>query len=126
MASRPKGTGLSGFLAALRERQTELTRKLETLALVVRLGRAATKPIPARPKPARKSTSPITERTTDINLLSGYKTYIVAAAMAIFAIAGLLGIEIPSFEGQAPGNLLMEALAIFFLRQGVKSAAGKP
>lgn len=65
-----------------------------------------------------------TERTNEMTFLSGYKTYIIAAAMAIFAIAGLLGIEIPSFEGHAPGSLLMEALAIFFLRQGVKSDIG--
>ena len=33
----------------------------------------------------------------------------------------LLGVDIPSFEGHAPGSLLMEALAIIFLRQGIKS-----
>jgi lysozyme family protein len=64
------------------------------------------------------------ERTTDMTFLSGYKTYIVAAAMAIFAIAGLLGVDIPSFEGHAPGSLLMEALAIIFLRQGLKNDIG--
>ncbi|MDO8359653.1 MAG: hypothetical protein Q7T08_06390, partial [Devosia sp.] len=56
-----------------------------------------------------------------MNFLSGYKTYIVAAAMLLTGIAGLLGVDIPSFTGQAPGNLLMEALAFIFLRQGMKT-----
>lgn len=55
-----------------------------------------------------------------MNILSGYKTYIVAAAMLISALAQLLGVDIPSFDGHAAGQMLMEALAIIFLRQGVK------
>lgn len=56
-----------------------------------------------------------------LNVLSGYKTYIVAAAMLVFGVAGLVGVDIPSFTGDAPGNLVMEALAFFFLRQGLKT-----
>ena len=56
-----------------------------------------------------------------LNILSGYKTYIVAAAMLVFGVAGLVGVDIPSFTGDAPGNLVMEALAFFFLRQGLKT-----
>ena len=56
-----------------------------------------------------------------MSFLAGYRTYIVAAAMLLTGIAGLLGIDLPSFTGQAPGNLVMEALAFFFLRQGLKT-----
>lgn len=56
-----------------------------------------------------------------MTFLAGYRTYIVAAAMLLTGIAGLVGVDIPSFTGQAPGNLVMEALAFFFLRQGLKS-----
>ena len=56
-----------------------------------------------------------------MTFLSGYKTYIVAAAMLLTGIAGLVGVDIPNFTGQAPGNLVMEALAFLFLRQGLKS-----
>lgn len=56
-----------------------------------------------------------------MNLLSGYKTYIIAAAMLVAGVAGMLGIEIPSFSGQSPGGLVMEALAFIFLRQGLKT-----
>lgn len=102
MARRPRPTDHT--------RRLGLRRKLAILSVLIRIGRLVS--------------SSTTKRTKDMTFLSGYRTYIVAAAMAIFAIAGLLGIDIPSFEGQAPGNLLMEALAIFFLRQGVKSGPG--
>jgi hypothetical protein len=55
-----------------------------------------------------------------MTFLAGYRTYIVAAAMLLTGVAGLVGVDIPSFTGQAPGNLVMEALAFFFLRQGLK------
>jgi peptidoglycan hydrolase-like protein with peptidoglycan-binding domain len=58
-----------------------------------------------------------------MTFLSGYKTYIIAGAMLITGIAGMLGVDIPTFTGQAPGNLVMEALAFFFLRQGLKTDA---
>ena len=56
-----------------------------------------------------------------MNLLSGYKTYIVAAAMLLAGLAGLIGVDIPSFEGHAPAALVMEALAFIFLRRGLKT-----
>jgi peptidoglycan hydrolase-like protein with peptidoglycan-binding domain len=56
-----------------------------------------------------------------MTFLAGYRTYIVAAAMLLTGLAGLVGVDIPSFTGQAPGNLVMEALAFFFLRQGLKT-----
>ena len=57
----------------------------------------------------------------EMTFLAGYRTYIVAAAMLLTGLAGLVGVDIPSFTGQAPGNLVMEALAFFFLRQGLKT-----
>lgn len=56
-----------------------------------------------------------------MNFLSGYKTYIVAAAMLLAGLAGVLGVDIPSFAGQSPGDLVLQALAFIFLRQGLKS-----
>jgi peptidoglycan hydrolase-like protein with peptidoglycan-binding domain len=58
-----------------------------------------------------------------MNFLAGYRTYIVAALMLLTGLAGVVGIDIPNFTGQAPGNLVMEALAFFFLRQGLKTGA---
>lgn len=59
-----------------------------------------------------------------MNLLSGYRTYIVAAVMLLIGIAGVLGIDIPSFEGHPPASLVMEALAFIFLRKGLKTVPG--
>ena len=59
-----------------------------------------------------------------MSFLAGYRTYIVAGAMLLTGVAGLLGVDLPSFTGQAPGTLVMEALAFFFLRQGLKTDAG--
>jgi lysozyme family protein len=67
---------------------------------------------------------PSTQRRTEMNLLSGYKTYIVAAVMLITGVAGLIGVDIPAFDGHAPASLVMEALAFIFLRKGLKSDIG--
>jgi hypothetical protein len=73
---------------------------------------------PARPNP------PNPPRKIEMNVLSGYKTYIVAAIMLLTGIAGMIGIDIPSFDGHAPASLVMEALAFMFLRKGLKSDVG--
>jgi hypothetical protein len=57
-----------------------------------------------------------------MTFLSGYRTYIIAAIMLLTGLCGLLGIDVPNFTGHASGSLVMEALAFFFLRQGLKSA----
>jgi lysozyme family protein len=59
--------------------------------------------------------------TSSMNLsfLAGYKTYIVGAAMLVAGIAQLIGVTIPSLSSQSSGDLLMQGLAIIFLRQGI-------
>jgi hypothetical protein len=56
-----------------------------------------------------------------MNLFAGYRTYAVAAIMLLVGLAGVLGIDIPSFEGHPPASLVMEALAFIFLRKGLKT-----
>jgi len=56
----------------------------------------------------------------NMNLLDGFKTYIVAIAMVLAAISQLVGVDLPSFDGQSAGHLLMEGLAVLFLRKGIK------
>ena len=60
-----------------------------------------------------------------MGFLAGYRTYIVAAVMLLAGLAGLVGIDIPNFTGQAPGNLVMEALAFFFLRRRLEDRRGE-
>ena len=57
----------------------------------------------------------------NLAFLDGYKTYVVAAAMLIAGLGQLLGADIPSFDGQSAGHLIMEGLAIIFLRKGMKT-----
>lgn len=57
----------------------------------------------------------------NMNLLDGFKTYIVAIAMVLAALSQLVGVDLPSFDGQSAGHLLMEGLAVLFLRKGIKS-----
>ena len=56
--------------------------------------------------------------------LSGYRTYIVAAAMLVAALAQVAGVDLPALEGQAAGQLFLEGLAILFLRKGMKQSIG--
>lgn len=68
-------------------------------------------------------TSPV-QGSTPMDFLSGYKTYIVAALMLLAGLAQVMGIELPSLDGAAAGNLVLEALAIIFLRKGIKKEEG--
>lgn len=91
-------------------------------ALLQRLGLRAESPAPsAFDRLALTLVFTTLKGLLPMTFLSGYRTYIIAGAMLIAGIAGMLGVDIPSFTGEAPGNLVMEALAFFFLRQGLKT-----
>lgn len=65
----------------------------------------------------------IVHRRTIMTILSGYRTYIVAAFMLVAGLAQVLGMELPTLDGGSAGSLILEALAIIFLRKGLKSDA---
>ncbi|MDB5614089.1 MAG: hypothetical protein JWQ22_1742 [Devosia sp.] len=65
------------------------------------------------------STKPYQWRTI-MDLLNGYKTYIVAIFMLLAGLAQLLGVDLPALDGNSSGHLIMEALAVLFLRKGLK------
>lgn len=60
-----------------------------------------------------------------MEFLNGYKTYIVAAIMLLAGMAQVLGVELPALESGSAGQMVMEALAILFLRKGLKGDIGK-
>lgn len=60
-----------------------------------------------------------------LNLVDGYKTYIVAAIMLLAGLAQILGIELPALDAQSAGHLVMEAFAVIFLRKGLKGDIGR-
>ena len=65
-----------------------------------------------------------TQRKPIMNVFSGYKTYIVGVFMLLAGIGQLMGVDMPGFDGHVAGNLIVEALAIIFLRKGLKSEIG--
>ena len=72
--------------------------------------------------PATLSTS---SGDTIMDLLAGYKTYIIAAFMLLAGLAQMLGVDLPTLESGSAGKLVLEALAILFLRRGLKGDIGK-
>lgn len=61
-----------------------------------------------------------------MDILSGYKTYIIALVMLLAGVTQLLGIDVPSFDSQSAGQLIVQALAVIFLRKGISASAQKP
>lgn len=60
-----------------------------------------------------------------MDILSGYKTYIVAAFMLLAGLTQMLGIDLPALDSGSAGSLVLESLAILFLRKGLKGNIGK-
>lgn len=60
-----------------------------------------------------------------MNFLDGYKTYAIGALMLLVGFAQLAGIDVPMFGDYSGAQLVMEALAIMFLRRGIKSEVGR-
>jgi len=91
-------------------------------ALLLDLGLMPRPALPASVRFALTLLLPQLKGLFAMTFLSGYRTYIIAGLMLITGIAGVLGLDIPNLTGQAPGDLVMQALAFFFLRQGLKVA----
>lgn len=60
-----------------------------------------------------------------MDILNGYKTYIVAILMLLAGLAQLLGVDLPALDGSSAAHLVMEALAVLFLRKGLKGDIGR-
>lgn len=98
---------------------------LKRLATFPSFGRGWTSRVGAIRAASLKSTITLTRGEKTMDALSGYKTYIVAALMLLAGIAQILGISVPSLEGDSAGSLVLESLAIIFLRQGLKTDTAK-
>ncbi|WP_297111238.1 hypothetical protein [uncultured Devosia sp.] len=55
-----------------------------------------------------------------MDVLSGYKTYILAAFMLVAGLAQMLGVDLPALDSGSAGSLVLEALAVLFLSKGLK------
>lgn len=125
LKARIAAAGVAGIITALCDGRMGFLQRLATFAV---FGRGWSRRIAdiraAALAMAGTQDFPSTTRTEEMNLLTGYKTYIVAAIMLLIGIAGLLGIDIPTFDSHAPASLVMEALAFIFLRKGLKNDIG--
>lgn len=119
--------GIAGLVTSLCGGRLNFVHKLATFAT---FGRGWTRRIDeirtvalamAGAQPAKTSPSVEQQRNRTMDFLSGYRTYIVAGIMLLVGIAQLLGIAVPALEGSSAGQLVMEALAVIFLRRGIKS-----
>jgi lysozyme family protein len=101
------------------DRRLAFLRTLSTFAV---FGRGWTSRVEAVRQAARAAIDlQPQKRNPALNMLTGYKTYIVAAIMLLAGLAQVLGIELPALDGDSAGHLIMEALAVIFLRKGLTS-----
>lgn len=66
----------------------------------------------------RKSSN---KEKSKMKVFTGYKTYIVALIMLFSGVLELLGVNVPAIEAGNATQLIMESLAIIFLRKGIKT-----
>lgn len=119
--------GVGALIEALCGRRLGFLKALAIFSVFGRgwTGRvAATRALALSLAPDAGPSQPIEQRSSPMDFLSGYKTYIVAAVMALIGLAQVLGIDVPSFEDHSGGQLLIEGLAVLFLRKGIKTEVG--
>ena len=119
--------GAASLIDALCGRRLSFLQQLSTFAV---FGKGWSKRVAAIRQAAlgvsgTAAASPLQPRSKSMVFLNGYKTYIVAAFMLLAGLAQVLGIDLPNLEGSSAGHLIMEALAVLFLRQGLKAGAGQ-
>ncbi|MCD7059503.1 glycoside hydrolase family 108 protein [Pelagibacterium xiamenense] len=61
----------------------------------------------------------------EMNILAGYKTYAVGILMLLVGVAEVFGFDIGPFGDYSGAQLVMEALAVIFLRKGIKNDLGQ-
>ncbi len=110
---------------AICDRRLSFLQGLSTFATFGRGWTSRVAAVRAAARAAARTTNPPSSGDTNMDILSGYKTYIVAAIMLLVGLAQMLGVEVPAMGGSAPGSLMLEALAILFLRRSLKADKAK-
>jgi len=117
-----RGADLARLVNDFCDRRLAFLRGLSTFAAFGRGWTRRVADIRAAALADLKTTSSM-QRRTIMTMLSGYRTYIVAAFMIVAGLAQVLGVELPALDGGSAGSLILEALAIIFLRKGLKGDA---
>lgn len=114
--------GLASIIASLFKARLSFLHRLKNFALFGRGWQARITSIKGRALAmAGENDHHIQPRRNVLDILSGYKTYIVALAMLIAGLGQMLGVDLPGFDQQSAGQLIFQALAVLFLRRGIKS-----
>ena len=129
IARRIAKSGVVDLIDAICNRRLSFLGRLSTLIV---FGKGWTARVAGIGKAARgmsggasaKSSQPSNWRSL-MDYLNGYKTYIVAILMLLAGIAQVLGVDLPSLDRGSAGHLIMEALAVLFLRKGLKGDIGQ-
>lgn len=125
LKARIAAAGVTGLIVGLCDGRLSFLQRLATFAVFGRGWSRRVADIRTAALAMAGAQDPLSnQRKNEMNLLSGYKTYIVAAIMLLTGLSGLIGVDIPAFDGHAPASLVMEALAFIFLRKGLKSDIG--
>lgn len=117
-----RGADLARLVNDFCDRRLAFLRGLSTFAVFGRGWTRRVADIRAAALADLKTVSSI-QRRVIMTMLSGYRTYIVAAFMIVAGLAQVLGVELPTLDGGSAGSLILEALAIIFLRKGLKGDA---
>jgi lysozyme family protein len=120
-------TGAAGLIGVLCDQRIGFLERLATFSIFGRgwTSRVAEIRTAALAMAGALSASPTQPESDTMTVLAGYRTYIIAAGMLIAGISQLLGIDLPSLDGHSAGQLIMEALAVAFLRRGISNDIGK-
>lgn len=121
LEARIAQTGVAGLIDALCDKRLGFLASLATFAVFGRGWRARVRDIRAQALLFAPRAQKPQERDQPMTFLSGYKTYIIAVAMAVAGLAQLLGVDLPALDGQSAGQLMLEAFAVLFLRRGIKN-----
>jgi lysozyme family protein len=121
--------GLGALIGALCDRRLAFLNRLPTFATfgkgwTARVAAVRAAALDAAGTSAAPSTNLQTWRIL-MDILIGYRTYIVAIFMLVAGLAQMLGLDLPALDGSSAGHLIMEALAVLFLRKGLKGDLGK-
>jgi lysozyme family protein len=120
--------GAAGLIDALCDRRLSFLTRLSTFAVFGRGWSSRVKAIrQAALRAASMSSTPSTstKESKTMHILNGYKTYITAAIMLLAGLAQVLGVDLPTLDSGSAGHLIMEALAVIFLRKGLKGDIGQ-
>lgn len=123
-------TGIAGLIKAVCQKRLGFLRRLRTFSV---FGKGWARRVQSVEKRALelarthnnfKPDITHSKRKNLMDILSGYKTYIVGAMMLLVGLGQAVGLDLPGFDGHSTSQLIMEGFAVIFLRKGIKTEIG--